>query len=322
MMMRRALLAIVAIALPASSCLGGVKIGVVGDSYSDEYQFYSPHRNAARSWVELLAAPGRADFGEFRASSRGEPRNQGYATNWARSGATSDDVIASGQHTGLASQAAAGEVEIAVVFVGGNDVIEALHAPDPRSALPGRGRRAAQNVGRVVSTLLDASPSLKVVVTTVPDVRDLPEFRDPLRSGALPRELADRATAEIDAFNAEVRAIAASASSGRRVAVFDLARITRIGRAISPRVVIVAGRHVDRERPGDGPDHFFLEDSRHLGTIGQGLLAKLLVDCLNARFGAGIRPLEDREIAAFAESVAPGLPSIATVHGSPGTGRD
>lgn len=316
------MLAIATIVLPASSSFGGVKIGVIGDSYSDEYQFYSPHRDAARGWVEILGATGRADFGEFRTSSRGEPRNQGYATNWARSGATSDDLIASGQHAGLASQAASGEVEIAVVFVGGNDVIEALHAPDPRSALAGRGRRAARNVGIAVSALLGASPSLKVVVATVPDIRDLPEFRDPLRSGALPRDLADRATAEIDAFNAQIRAISASSSSGGRVVVFDLARITRIAKAISPRVVVVAGRQVDRERPGDGPDHFFLGDSRHLGTIGQGLLAKLLVDCLNARCGAGIRPLDDREIAALAESIAPGLPSIATVHESSRTGGD
>ena len=322
MRMRRALLAIAMIALPASSAPGGdgIRIGVIGDSYSDEYQFYSPHRNASRGWVEILAATGRADFGEFRSSSRGEPRNQGYAANWARSGATSGDMIASGQHAGLASQAASGEVEIAVVFVGGNDVIEALHAPDPQSAMVGRGRHAAGNVGIAVSTLLGASPSLKVVVATVPDVRDLPEFRDPLRSGALPRALADRATAEIDAFNAEVRAMAASATSAGRVVVFDLARITRIARAISPRVVFVAGRGVDRERPGDGVDHFFLGDSRHLGTVGQGLMAKLLVDCLNARCGAGIRPLHDPEIVAFAESLAPVIPTIATARGSAATG--
>ena len=33
---------------------GGV--GVMGDSYSDEYQFYPPDRSTARNWVEILAA--------------------------------------------------------------------------------------------------------------------------------------------------------------------------------------------------------------------------------------------------------------------------
>src|SRR4051812_49132337 len=75
--------------------LGG--IGVLGDSYSDEYQFYPPDRSMARNWVEILAATRGLDFGPFAAVSRGEPRNQGYAFNWARSDATTDDLIATGQ---------------------------------------------------------------------------------------------------------------------------------------------------------------------------------------------------------------------------------
>src|SRR3954468_6540448 len=83
-------------------------IGVLGDSYSDEYQFYPPDRSTARNWVEILAATRRLDFGAFSADRRGEPRNQGYAYNWARSDATTDDLIAAGQHTGLAAQVAGG----------------------------------------------------------------------------------------------------------------------------------------------------------------------------------------------------------------------
>src|SRR3954454_21544701 len=79
-------------------------IGVLGDSYSDEYQFYPPHRSAGRNWVEILAATRGLNFGTFSTASRGEPRNQGFAYNWARSEATTDDLIAAGQHTGLAQQ--------------------------------------------------------------------------------------------------------------------------------------------------------------------------------------------------------------------------
>ena len=78
---------------PASAGWRG-GIGVLGDSYSDEYQFYPPHRSTARNWVEILAETRGLNFGRFSPRSRGEPRNQGYEYNWARSDATTDDLIA------------------------------------------------------------------------------------------------------------------------------------------------------------------------------------------------------------------------------------
>src|SRR3954451_4652943 len=89
-------------------------IGVLGDSYSDEYQSYPPDRATASNWVEILAATRGLDFGRFDDQGRGEPRNRGFAYNWARSDATTDTMIAAGQHTGLARQIARGEVRIAV----------------------------------------------------------------------------------------------------------------------------------------------------------------------------------------------------------------
>src|SRR3954466_10179274 len=84
-------------------------IGVLGDSYSDEYQFYPPDRTTARNWVEILSELRGLDFGPFSTTSRGEPRNQGFAYNWARSDATTDDMIAGGQLAGLSSQVAEGK---------------------------------------------------------------------------------------------------------------------------------------------------------------------------------------------------------------------
>src|SRR5262245_64938796 len=83
-------------------------IGVLGDSYSDEYQFYPPDRSTARNWVEILAAARVLDFGRFSTTGRGEPRNQGFAYNWARSDATTADLIATRPHTGLAATVARG----------------------------------------------------------------------------------------------------------------------------------------------------------------------------------------------------------------------
>jgi phospholipase/lecithinase/hemolysin len=287
----------------SSSALAGdgKGIGVLGDSYSDEYQFYAPHRASARNWVEILAQVRSVNFGDFRTSSWGEPRNQGFAYNWARSGATSRDMIAAGQHTGLANQVAKGEVKIAIVFVGGNDFIEALHTSDPRAALDGLEARAFANVKLAADTLLAASPELKLLVATVPDVRDLPEFRDPLRTGKLDPALAARAAAEIDEFNAKIRRMA---SRGGRVAIFDFARINRVSHVIAPEFVVVGGRKVERERVGNSPDHLFLGDARHLGTMVQGVMAKLMIDSLNKNCAAGIKPLDEREIVELSDALA------------------
>lgn len=275
-------------------------IGVLGDSYSDEYQFYPPHRSTARNWVEILAETRGLDFGPMSESSRDEPRNAGFAYNWARSNASSSDLIASGQHTGLAAQMARGEVSIAVVFIGGNDVIHALHASSPSSALEGLGRRASKNVTIAVEAILSASPEAKVLLVTVPDVRDLPEFRVPVRDGSLDRAVADAAAAELDVINTEIRKIA---RSNPRVALLDFARITRISSYLAPETLSIAGHRVDRISPGDSVDHLFLADVRHLGTVGQGVFAKMVVDTLNTKLGTKIPPLIDREIITFAERV-------------------
>src|SRR3954464_6082722 len=128
---------LIALLTPLAPARAGLRggIGVLGDSYSDEYQFYPPDRTTARNWVEILAATRGLAFGRFSEASRGEPRNQGFAYNWARSDATTDDMIATGQHTGLAAQVASGEVGLVVMSIGGNDFIRALQSPDPMPAL-------------------------------------------------------------------------------------------------------------------------------------------------------------------------------------------
>src|SRR3954453_14674641 len=105
-------------------------IGVLGDSYSDEYQFYPPDRSTAQNWVEILARTRGLNFGRYSTQSRGEPRNQGFEFNWARSDVTSTDLIKSGQLPGLAEQVAGGAVSAVVIFIGGNDSINALQSKD------------------------------------------------------------------------------------------------------------------------------------------------------------------------------------------------
>jgi hypothetical protein len=83
-------------------------VGALGDSYTDEYKFYPRYQTHARNWVEILSYTGKANFGPLSNISRGEPRDQGFATNWARFGATSDQMVAN-QLPGLARQVASGK---------------------------------------------------------------------------------------------------------------------------------------------------------------------------------------------------------------------
>src|SRR4051794_25646180 len=147
-------------------------IGVLGDSYSDEYQFYPPDRSTARNWVEILAETRGLNFGRFSAEGRGEPRNGGYEYNWARSDATTETLISAGQHTGLAAQVARGEVDLVIVFIGGNDFINALHAPDPACALGKVLPRALANFRDAVETIRGANPRVRLLLATVPDIRN------------------------------------------------------------------------------------------------------------------------------------------------------
>jgi hypothetical protein len=312
------LAAVVLFVIPFGSVRGeGLQggIGVLGDSYSDEYQFYSPDRSKARNWVEILAETRKFNFGEFTTKSREEPRNQGYAYNWARSEATTDDMIAAGQHTGLAAQVARGEVGLAVVFIGGNDFIAALKSSDPPAAAREVTPRAIRNVREAVHTLLNASRDVRVVVATVPDVRDLPEFAVALGNGQLSRAWADSVTVATRRFNSAVRAMVVGEP---RIAVADLDLYARVANLVSADAITFGGRRIDRSAIGNGPECVFLADRRHAGTVGQGMLARILVDTINARFGAGIEALSDREILEFAQSASTWAPRLARARvGSP-----
>jgi hypothetical protein len=293
------------IAPPAARSGEPAGIGVLGDSYSDEYRFYPPDRSTARNWVELLAEVRGVDFGPYTESSRGEPRNGGFSYNWARSDAETGDLIASGQHLGVAEQVARGEVSVVVVFAGGNDFIHALHSADPISAIGQAVPRAVANERLAVETVLGASPRVRLLLLTLPDLLELPEFSEPIREGHFPEAIATACREGIRRYNDEIRAIA---SSSDRVGLLDLEWAARLAFPIGRGRVLLAGQVLDRDRPANDPGHLFLADRRHLGSFGQAVLAKLIVDALDAQFGLGIEPLRLGELPDLARP-SPGVPA-------------
>jgi phospholipase/lecithinase/hemolysin len=272
-------------------------IGVLGDSYSDEYQFYPPDRSTSQNWVEILARSRGLNFGRYSAKSRGEPRNQGFEFNWARSDATSTDMIKTGQHTGLAEQVASGEVRVVVIFIGGNDFIFALQSRDAATLIQTVLTRAQTNLRIAVNTILKASPRVQVLLATLPNILELPEFAEPLERGLLsPSLVADYAHA-IERYNREVRTLALG---NPRTALLDVALLARLAPRPDRDHVRICGRTLNRAHPQNSPDHVFLGDARHVGTVAQAVMANLVIHTLNSRSDARIKPLGVAEILDLA----------------------
>lgn len=80
----------------------------------------------------------------------------------------------------------------------------------------------------------------------------------------------------------------------------DLELAARLAERFSPKTILVAGRKLDRLHPANDLDHFFLADVRHPGTLGQSMVAQSIIEIVNTRFGAELKPLGDREIVNLA----------------------
>lgn len=176
---------------------------------------------------------------------------------------------------------------------------------DPRDhgqsarALRSTAPRTSANLRAAIRAVRASDPELKLVLVTLPDIRNLPESAGPIREGRIPGPVADAYTEAIRGYNAEMRSLAAS---DPRTALLDLDLAMRLASRSGRGYVVVAGRKVDRLRPGNGLDHLFLADRRHTGTLGQGLVAQMLIETIDAKFAAGIEPLGGPELLGFAVS--------------------
>ena len=275
-------------------------IGIVGDSFYDEYQGTDgrggQYHDVTFNLVELLARNRPFYLGPW--GDWGEPRRIGYAYNWARSGATIRTMIEMGQHTGVAEQIAAGEVTFVFIGIGANDFspfygdfYERIYSGAMSDGeLEAKIAEAIADVTLAVDTVQQAGA--QGVAMTLFTQWELDPTTQAMYPDAGRRE---RVAKAIDAVNAGLAAMARD----RGVTVVDQ---IALGKSILPQLdaqglLNVGGEQIDFLHHGDEPHHSRLADSEHLGTVVSGLTANYyFVDTLNQSFRQAVAPLSDEEI--------------------------
>jgi hypothetical protein len=277
-----------------------VGIGVLGDSNSDEYRADDDrggeYAATTYGWVELLAARRGLNFGAWETWD--EPRRSGYAYNWARSGATAQSMIESGQHIGLAQQVASGQVSHVVVWIGTNDFAtwndtyqEIYDGRLNGEPLQAKIDSMVADMTLAVDTVLRAG-KVKVLLVTIADRAVAPDVIAQFPDAAKRRQVSEA----IRAVNTRLAAMAVS----RGAAVVDSEALTRsmLKRVDAAGTLRLGSESIDLFGKGDEPHHGRLNDEAgHSGTIVSGLIAnEVIIGPLNEYYGAGIAPLSDDEI--------------------------
>jgi hypothetical protein len=231
----------------ATSAAPVTGLGLMGDSVLDEYrfpQFLPPggFRPWTRNVPEILSNLRDTNFGPYSFYSRGAPRHQGFACNWALDGSTSADLIADGQHTGLAQQ---------VRELYSPDVIQ---GPDPGGAIQAKVVGVATNVQIVIQTILAAHPAVNVVIANMPDLRAAPALKAAIASTPGLEIFAAGVDQGIQAYNAQIAALAAGSD---RIAMVDAYGISQPAVAGAP--VQLGDLTLDTNIPGTGAEHYFVD---------------------------------------------------------------
>ncbi len=281
------------------------RLGALGDSLTDEYEEESYAH--AKAWTEILVdARGlslgptaqQAGMGEW-----GEPRRTGFEDNWARFGATTQDQLVSGAHTGVAAGVSARDVSHVVIWSGGNDfstvngVFNAIYAGgyDARTLVAVVGASHANL--RSTLAVLRGTPARTVLASPI-DFSALPQVFD---SFGDPVSL-ERVVAALAFMRDATRALARE----ERVVFLDMYALNRelhgpveaLRSTLTIGNVPIALRGLDTAT-GTTPATGWVDDGVHPNTVVQGLTANAMIAALNV-WGAGIAPLTEAQVLAQA----------------------
>lgn len=284
------------------------KIAVLGDALSNEYQDGGDTRVHARNWVELIAATGRVDFGPYNnAPEPDDPRGGGFALNWSADGATTADSL-DAQLAAVTPQLATGNVKYVVLFVGSGDFHKFMNedaltfARRPAllySKLAKVESAAEANLSAAIRTLTAAKPDLKIVLVTIPDLTAAPALKQAIEARGGGKTVLTAVSRSIGRYNDHIRA---QAKSSHQIAIADVARQFKPLMKSNGQLPY-GGAIVNLSTTGDNARHFMLSDGLHPGTVAQGMIANAIINALDSRFHAGIKPLAAAAVVGVAQKV-------------------
>jgi hypothetical protein len=274
-------------------------MAVLGDRQSDEYRADdwrgNNYASTTLNWVEQLAKYRNVNLGEW--GSREEPRRDGFEYNWARTGATTNSLIESGQHTGAAEQIKEGKVNVVVVYIGALDFAPFMPHEHYESIYNGNLTNAGQksiihhslaDIKTIVYTLKDAG-DVRIVLVKIPDWGNhlgvkvafpFPQQR------MLVTDVVNEINGEIDEFAQEENLLTVDPNALYK----DLFRKGDNGK------FTVDGVTIERVMLNNNPNNFYLEDGIHTGTVVNGYIANAIIGQLNTVLTNKIRPFTEKEI--------------------------
>ena len=333
---------------------GPLIVATLGDSLTDEYSFYGPlpvsssasmiplpaniytiGRNSARNWDLNLAATRSTEvsFGAYTTADQGETRDQGFAQNWARSGATAAGFNIGGSGTtfpqeylgypnefasvtsveqpGLLTQSNASDVDVVTILIGANDYLRGftdyaeslgridVFTPTVPNGLNAVNAAVENAINEAVTQIQNTLPTARIVLITTPDITITPAVQLVLQKfGAFVPNLGGLVSASTAQLTTDLAAFATSKGLG-------LVNFQTLYQTFAANPV-VGGVTVNLASAGQSLTDGFIGDGFHPGTLVQGILAQTIVGQIDALYGSNIvTPLTDADILSYALATTP-----------------
>ncbi len=281
----------------ASATPGGALVGlaIIGDSTQDEYAAPENGRPAV-NWVEHLALSG-LPVGAWQ--SNPEPRRNGYAFNWSRSGATSAQALAN-QAPSVLTQLQAGTVSHVLIQIGINDfnggLFAGIYAGQPVNY--GGLDYIASNIAQTGNMLGAVAPG-RVIVAATQDYIGLDLVPEPEHSLFGDPAGVQRVIDAAAYLNAKTRSLLSA-----NVIWFDwnAAMAARVAQVRAGDVLALDGQAVQIRVRGGGPLNGFVTDQyMHPETAISGLYAQVYLDEMRSVWGLTLPNLTDHDIMTRAQ---------------------
>jgi len=311
-----------------------VTLGVMGDSLSDEYS-EETYGSYATNWTEQLVIYRGIDIGPTAVEAGqpggtwGTPRRTGYEYNWANSGDTSGDLLADGQHTGLAAQIVPNNITHAVLAIGANDFNPDFltYTPNAYLNLYDNSWSTSQISNYVAGILTNVETAVVTVSTTgvklvmfnILDYGKTPAvYNNFFYTNGSKRE---RVSAVIRQANAGL-AFLAQKYQLPLVDAFGLQQVifganTNLHSTLTIGNVAIHLQQSDTS-PTSSPNRTaaFVEDKAHPHTTIQGLFANMALEAIRLGYSGNMADFTEQEILAHAGLASGGSDTLASQIGS------